>query len=123
MLSGKPAAKGPGTFLGSFRSILVQGSSAGVEARPGRSSGLRVSVAGWTTPRAHSAVLGVSRPEAKQALGFLGLSKDLAGSGGPGPGLSASEEASISLGTLDSPLPLTSSPKKQPALETGGADP
>lgn len=42
MVSGKPAAEWPGALLGSFRSILVQGSSAGLEARPGQGSGPEV---------------------------------------------------------------------------------
>lgn len=36
MVSGKTAAEWLGALLDSFRSILVQGSSAGVEAGPGR---------------------------------------------------------------------------------------
>lgn len=75
------------------------------------------------TSTAHSVVLPVPGPEAKLSLGFLGPSTDSAGTGWSGPGLSASKEASVSLGAQDSPLPLTSSPKKQPALGTKGGRP
>lgn len=76
-----------------------------------------------TSSSAGSGVPPAPEPEAKPSLGFLGLSTDPAGPGWSRPGLSASEEASVSLGAQDSPLPLTSSPKKQPALGTKGADP
>lgn len=111
-----------GAFLGSFRSILVQGSSAGVEAWPGQGSGPGVPSAGLAPSKACSVVLVVPGPEAQLPLELLGLSGDSAGTGCSGPGLSASEEASVSLGAQESPLTLTSSPKKQPALGTKGAE-
>lgn len=122
MVSGQPAAEWLGALLGSFRSILVQGSSAGVEAGPGQGSGPRVWSAGPAPSKACSVVLLVPEPQAELSSRFWGLSRDSAGTGGSGPGLSASEEVSVSLGARESPLPLTSSPKKQPALGTKGTE-
>lgn len=124
LVSGKPAAEWLGTFLGSLRSILVQGSLAGVGAGPGCVSGPAALLpsAGQASSVVSSAVLPAPGPEAELPVGFLESSRGSAGRGWPGPGLSTSEEASVSLGA-DSPLPLTSSPKKQPALGTNQGRP
>lgn len=122
--SGKPAVGWLDAFLGSFRSMLVQGSSAGVEAGPRRSSEPEVSGA-FASPSARQAfsagcsvLLLVPWPLDKLPSRFLELSRESLGRGCSAPCLSASEEASVSLGADSVPLPLTSSPKKQPALGT-----
>lgn len=126
-VSEKPAAGGLDAFLGSFRSMLVQGSSAGVEAGAWHSLELEVSGAfsflflssarqAFSTER--SVFLLVSWPLDKFPLRFPELSRDSLGRGCSGPCLSTSEETSVSLGADSVPLPLTSSPKKQPALRT-----
>lgn len=122
--SGKPAAGWLDALLGSLRSMLVQGSSVGVEAGPWLSSALEASgafpslSAGQAFSMLCSGFLLASGPLDKLPLRFLGLSKDSLGKGCSGPCLSTSEEASVSLGADSAPLPLTSSPKKQPALGT-----
>lgn len=123
-VSGKLAAGWLDAFLGSFRSMLVQGSSAGVEVEPWHSSELEVSGA-FSLPSDRQAFstewlvfLLVSLPLDELPLRFMELSKDSLRRGFSGPCLSTSEEASVSLGADSEPLPLTSSPKKQPALGT-----
>lgn len=125
VVSGKPAAGWLDTLLGSFRSMLVQGSSAGAEAGSWWHSSALEAPGAFPLPLARqefsmlcSVFLLVSGPLDKLSLWFLESSKDSLGRDCSGPCLSTSEEASVSLGADSEPLPLTSSPKKQPALRT-----
>lgn len=121
VVSGKPADGWLDTLLGSFKSMLVQGSSAGVEAGPWHSStpeasGAFLLSAGQAFSKVSSVLPRVSGPLDKLPLRLLELSTDSLGRTCSGSCLSTSEEASVSLGADSVPLPLTSSPKKQPAL-------